>query len=189
MTGRGRTRLRRLSSAAARRSVSGFFHGDGGLREKRRKRPHIQFIKSIRFTSARPSSARLPPPRPSVHPSIHPSEARPTQDRLPSLPPVPSRRARPFLRPSSGRESLSRFASLPPSDLSRIREEGTIVHGRDKGAWVVRAQLRMRGYRSNRRGSVSLSHVSCGSRSIARMIWRSCATTLEISARKPLRRR
>ena len=179
------TRLRRLSSSAARRSVSGFFHGDGGLVEKRRKRPHIQFIKSIRFTSARPTSARLRPPRPS----IHPSEARPTQDRLPSLPPIPSYRARPFLRPSSGRESLSRFAPLPPSDLSRIREEGTIVHGRDKGARAARAQLRIRRYRSNRSGSVSLNHVSCGSRSIARMIWRSCATTLEDVARKALRGR
>ena len=145
---------------------------------------------------SRASVSRLPvPPRPAVvhrvRPSIHPS-IHPKQDRHKTAFP-PSRRARPFLRPSSGRESLSRFASLPPSlppsDLSRIREEGTIVHGRDKGAWVVRAQLRMRRYRSNRSGSVSLSHVSCGSRSIARMIWRSCATTLEISARKPLRRR
>ena len=180
MTSRGRNRLRRLSFAAARRSVSGFFHGDGGLGEKRRKRPHIQFIKSIRFTSARPSSARLRPPRPSIHPSIRSK----TDTRPPSLPPVAP--AHFSVQAAAGSHSVD----SPPSDLqSRIREEGTIVHGRDKGAWVVRAQLRMRRYRSNRSGSVSLSHVSCGSRSIARMIWRPCATTLEISARKPLRRR
>ena len=183
MTGRGRTRLRRLSSAAARQAQRiGFLSWRWRSQGETTEAAAYPIYQEHPFHVC-PSLLSPPSSTASVHPSIHPK-----QDRHKTAFP-PSRRARPFLRPSSGRESLSRFASLPPSDLSRIREEGTIVHGRDKGAWVVRAQLRMRRYRSNRSGSVSLSHVSCGSRSIARMIWRSCATTLEISARKPLRRR